>query len=132
MLCIYSTIRSDQAEESRGAARWLWVLALASVVGSTNRQIVWVAPIVLIQLLQARRADAGFRGAGDCRLRCFGNRHFAIIHFLSQPYAPLQLSHEEFVSLLRHETGKSGKPGREPYAGERPRFPAGLFALHSH
>ena len=108
MLCIYSTIRSDQAEESRGAARWLWVLALAGLIGGANRQIVWVAPIVLIPwLFWARRADAGFRAQVIAAYAVSAIAIFAIIHFLSQPYAPLQLSHEEFVSLLRHETGKA-------------------------
>src|SRR5580704_9113707 len=32
MLSLYAAIRSVQAEESRGAARWLWALALAGVV----------------------------------------------------------------------------------------------------
>jgi hypothetical protein len=108
MLCIYSAIRSVQAEDSRGAAGWLWVLALAGVVGGANRQIVWVAPIVLIPwLFWARRADAGFRAQAIAAYAVSAIAIFTIIHFLSQPYAPLQLSHEEFVSLLRNESVKA-------------------------
>jgi hypothetical protein len=108
MLSIYSAIRSVQAEESRGAARWLWVLALAGLMGGANRQIVWVAPIVLIPyLVWARRVDAGFRAQAIAAYAGSAIAIFVIIHFLSQPYGPLQLSHEEFVSLLRHETVKA-------------------------
>ncbi len=108
MLSIYAAIRSVQAEESRDAARWLWVLALAGLMGGANRQIVWVAPIVLIPyLFWARRADAGFRAQAIAAYAGLAIAIFAIIHFLSQPYAPLQLSHEQFVSLLRNESARA-------------------------
>ncbi|MGA2711460.1 MAG: hypothetical protein ABSG41_00015 [Bryobacteraceae bacterium] len=108
MLCIYSAIRSVQARESRGAARWLWVLTLAGVVGGANRQIVWIAPVVLIPyLFWVRRADAGFRVQAIGAYGGSAIAILAIIHFFSQPYGPLQLSHEELVSVLRHESGRA-------------------------
>lgn len=103
MLSIYSAIRSVQAEEPRAAVGWLWALTLAGLIGGANRQIVWVAPIVLIPyLFWIRRMNAGFRGQAIGAYVGSGIAIFAILHFLSQPYAPFQLSHEELMSVLRH------------------------------
>jgi len=108
MLCIYSAIRSVQAEDSRGAARWLWVLALTGLAGGANRQIVWVAPIALIPYLSwGRRADSGFRRHAIAAYVGSAIAIFAILHFFSQPYGPLQLSHEELSSVLRNESGQA-------------------------
>lgn len=38
ILCVYSAIRCAQAEDPRSAARWLWALALAGVIGGANRR----------------------------------------------------------------------------------------------
>jgi hypothetical protein len=110
MLCIYAGLRAVQAVEPRTAVRWLWVLALAGVVGGANRQIVWVAPIVLIPyLVWTRRADVAFRipaiaAYGFCAITIL-----AVLHFFSQPYGPLQLSHKQLESVLIHKSGDAAR-----------------------
>ena len=108
MLCVYSTIRCAQAENSKSAARWLWALALAGVIGGANRQIVWTAPVVLIPwLFWVRRADVALRAHAIVAYGASGIAILAILHFFSQPYGPLALSREEVATMLLHGSGKS-------------------------
>jgi hypothetical protein len=108
MLCVYSALRGVQAANSRDATRWLWVLALAGVIGGANRQVVWIAPVVLVPyLLWVRRADSAFRIHAVAAYGASGITILAILHFLSQPYGPLQLSHEELLSVFRNGSGKA-------------------------
>ncbi len=108
MLCVYSALRSAQAVNSREASRWLWALALAGIIGGANRQVVWIAPVVLVPyLLWVRRADSAFRIHAVAAYGVSGIVILAILHFLSQPYGPLQLSHEELQSVFRNGSGKA-------------------------
>jgi hypothetical protein len=108
MLCVYSALRSVQAANSGNATRWLWLLAIAGVIGGANRQVVWIAPVVLIPyLLWVRRADSTFRTHAVAAYGASGIVILAILHFLSQPYGPLQLSHEELMSVFRNGSGKA-------------------------
>ena len=108
MLCVYSALRSAQATNSREATRWLWVLALAGVIGGANRQVVWIAPVSLIPyLLWTRRSDSTFRMHAVAAYSLSGIVILAILHFLSQPYGPLQLNHEQLMSVFRNGSGKA-------------------------
>ena len=108
MLCVYAALRSVQAANSREATRWLWALALAGVIGGANRQVVWIAPVMLIPyLLWVRRTNAAFRIHAVAAYGASGITILAILHFLSQPYGPLQLSHEELMSVLRDGSGRA-------------------------
>jgi Dolichyl-phosphate-mannose-protein mannosyltransferase len=108
MLCIYAAIRSVQVDNGRAAARWLWAVVAAGVVGGANRQIVWIAPVVLIPyLFWVRRADAGFRRHAVVAYGGLAVVILAILHFFSQPYGPLQLSRAELVSVFRDDLGKA-------------------------
>lgn len=108
MLCIYAAIRSAQAGQTRETTRWLWALALAGVIGGANRQVVWIAPIMLIPyLFWLRRADKQFRVQAIAAYAASGLAILTITHFLSQPYGPLQLTHDELAFILRHEWGRA-------------------------
>jgi hypothetical protein len=108
ILCIYSAIRCAQADDSRSAARWLWALALAGVIGGANRQIVWIAPVVLIPwLFRVRRADAELRAHATVAYGLSGIAVLTILHFFSQPYGPLQLSRGDLAAMLLHHSGEA-------------------------
>ena len=108
MLCVYSALRSVQATNSREATRWLWALVVAGVIGGANRQVVWIAPVVLVPyLFGVRWADSTFRTHVIAAYGASGIIILAILHFLSQPYGPLQLSHEELMSVFRNGSGKA-------------------------
>ncbi len=108
MLCVYSALRSSQAATAREATRWLWVLAIAGVIGGANRQVVWIAPVVLVPYLSwVRRKDSTFRTHAIAAYGLSGIVILAILHFLSQPYGPLQLTHEELMSVFRNGSGKA-------------------------
>ena len=93
-LCIYAALCGADAKTNRSVTLWLWFLALSGIVGGSDRQSVWAAPIVLIPyLFWVRRSDRGFRiqaaiAYGMC-LVCLG----LLVHYLTQPYAPLDLLH---------------------------------------
>lgn len=60
-LCLCAAIRSAESAEGRSAAVWLWVLAISGILGGSDRQIVWAAPVALIPyLLWVRRSDRRF------------------------------------------------------------------------
>jgi hypothetical protein len=108
LLCVYSAIRCVQAEDARSATRWLWALALAGVIGGANRQIVWIAPVMLIPWLYwVRRAEAELRMHATVAYAVSGIAILAILHFFSQPYGPMQLSRGEIATMLLHDSGKA-------------------------
>ena len=108
MLCVYAALRGVQAVNSRAATRWLWLLAVAGVIGGANRQVVWIAPVVLIPYLWwVRRTDTAFRTHAIAAYDVAGIVILAILHFLSQPYGPLQLSHGELMSVFRNGSGQA-------------------------
>lgn len=108
MLCVYAAVRCAQCDESRGAARWLWILALAGVAGGANRQVVWIAPILLIPYLyRTRRYDRVFRKHSIVAYALTALAILTITHFFSQPYGPLQLSRTQLASVVRNEWGRA-------------------------
>jgi hypothetical protein len=108
ILCIYSALFSAQAEDPRRAARSLWTLALAGIVGGANRQIVWIAPIVLIPWLAwVRRADEGFRTHAAAAYGVSGIAVLTILHFFSQPYGPMLLGRSQIATMLLHDSGEA-------------------------
>ena len=108
MLCIYTALRSVHAAQSASAVGWLWWLALAGVVGGSNRQIVWAAPLMLIPyLLWARRRDSRFRIHAGAALAATICAILAILHFFGQPFSPMLLSHGDLVWVLQHRWGRA-------------------------
>lgn len=106
MLCVYAAIRSAQAEGSRSAARWLWLLTAAGVIGGANRQVVWIGPVALIPYLAwLRRHDRKFLRQCVAAYPSAGLVILAIVHYLSQPYGPLELTHAQLSYLLDKRLG---------------------------
>ncbi len=114
MLCIYAAIRGAKAEGSSGASTWLWVMTLAGLVGGANRQIVWIAPIVLIpylvwirrgnaRLVWIRRGNARFRTHAIAAYAVSGVAVLCILHFFAQPYGPLEMGAGPLAAVLSRE-----------------------------
>lgn len=108
ILCVYSAIRCAAAKDSRMAARWLWALAVAGVIGGANRQIVWIAPVMLIPWLSwIRRADAELRPHALGAYGVSGIAILTILHFFNQPYGPMDLSRSEIATMVLHGSAKA-------------------------
>jgi len=104
MLCIYGAIRSAEAAGSQSATFWLWVLALSGIVGGSDRQTVWVAPLALIPyLFWIRRSDRPFSvHAVAAYVLCLGSLALLAAHF-KPPYALFELSERKLVDVIARE-----------------------------
>ena len=101
LLCVYSAVCSAEAETPTSAKYWLWVVTVAGILGGSDRQTVWLAPLVLLPfLVWIRRSDRKFlihfAGAYTACLVLF-----AVILFKFSPkYGPIEITGRQWVSLL--------------------------------
>ena len=101
LLCIYAALSSADAPDSFGAKKWLWILAASGILGGSDRQTVWTAPIVLIPyLLWKRSSDRNFKVHGVFALAVCLISLVLVVHNFSPPYAPTSLSHDELLSIF--------------------------------
>jgi hypothetical protein len=108
ILCVYAALRAIHSEKSGTAARWLWILALAGVIGGANRQIIWAAPVMLIPYVGwIRRSDSGLRAQAIAAYGISAVMILALVHFFAQPYGPMQLSRQQIEWLLFHQSGET-------------------------
>ncbi len=103
MLCIYAAICSAEARNNFPATLWLWVLAISGIVGGSDRQTVWVAPIALIPyLFWVKRLDRRFAlHAVVAYVVCIVSIAVLLTKF-SQPYAPLEIPRGELIQFVLH------------------------------
>lgn len=101
MLCIYAAICAVESASSESATPWLWILTVSGILGGSDRQSVWVAPIALIPYLWwARRSERRFSlHAATAYIVCLSAVAFLAYRF-PQPYGPLDLSRSQIISLV--------------------------------
>jgi hypothetical protein len=105
MLCIYAAITSAESDNRRLAVFWLWTLAISGILGGSDRQIVWIAPLALIPYLYwARRIDRRFSlHAAAALVLCVGTLVLITLSF-RPPYAPFALQDREIWKILAQNT----------------------------
>ena len=103
-LCIYAALASAESASGALAAKWLWILAASGILGGSDRQIVWVAPFILIPyLLWLRRQDRRFRiHAVAAYALCIVSLAFIVVRLPHPPYSPLELSARQLLGVLLH------------------------------
>jgi hypothetical protein len=104
VLCVYAAICSAEAASSGSATRWLWILAASGILGGSDRQTVWGAPVALIpHLIWIRRLDRRFcfHAAASYGM-CISCLAFMVVRF-NQPYAPVR-SPQQFFELVVHNS----------------------------
>lgn len=100
-VCLYAAIASAETTRGAVAERWLWLLALSGIVGGSNRQVVWAAPLALIPyLFWKRRTDRRFATHAVVAYSLCATSVAVLMAKLSQPYAPLELSARQLMQLL--------------------------------
>jgi hypothetical protein len=100
LACLYAAIAAAQAPSGGHAdVRWLWVLAVCGTIGGADRQVVWAAPLTLIPYLWMRRSNQRFRWHAGLSYVVLIVSVVLLTRTLSQPYAPLELSKRQMVSL---------------------------------
>lgn len=99
-LCLYAAIASAQTPNRPQARCWLWVLAISGILGGSNRQLIWAAPLSLIPYVWwLKRSDRRFTlHAAAAGVFCIASAAFLLAR-LSQPYAPLQLSRAQLFGV---------------------------------
>ena len=107
-LCIYATICSAEARGNSSAMLWLWVLAVSGIVGGSDRQTVWVAPIVLIPyLVWNKRIDRRFTlHAFAAYAVCIASIALVLTKF-TQPYAPLEVPRQDMFQFVLHNSSRA-------------------------
>ncbi len=105
LLCVYAAICSAESEGQRPAVYFLLLLTTAGILGGSNRQTVWAAPVTLIPYLcWVRRRDRRFLLIGAaCYAAVFAAMAFVVANF-SQKYSPLELSRRKLL-LLAYSNG---------------------------
>ena len=105
-LCIYATLASAQARDGhRGGTFWLWTLAASGILGGSDRQVVWAAPLALIPyLFWLKRADRRFRLHAAAAYTVCGLSLVIVLRMLPQHYAPLELPRQQIMRLMWHSS----------------------------
>jgi hypothetical protein len=57
MLCLYAALRIEHSRTESEAMPYVWVLAIAGCLGGSDRQSVWLVPLLLIPYVAWRRRE---------------------------------------------------------------------------
>jgi hypothetical protein len=100
-LCLFAAIRSAEAANTKSAAFWLWTLSVAGIVGGSDRQSVWAAPLALIPYLWwIRRSDRHFaHHAIGAFITTLGLIVLLVTQY-TQPYPGLDVPREQITRIL--------------------------------
>jgi hypothetical protein len=109
-LCVYAAIASAQARDGDPRSiYWLWTLAASGILGGSDRQVVWAAPLVLVPyLFWLKRTDRRFKlHASAAYAGCWLSLIF-VLRMLPQPYAPLELPRQQLMRLVWQNSVPAG------------------------
>ena len=101
-LCLYAALKSVSSGTLDRGIIWLWVLTMAGILGGSNRQSVWTAPLCLLPYVWwTRRTERRFTiHAAVAYLGCLCALLLVIANF-SQKYGPAELPTREWLHMLR-------------------------------
>jgi hypothetical protein len=100
-VCIYAALAIEKTDSGRSATRWLWILTLSGILGGSNRQVVWIAPIVLIPYVSfMKRRNRRFIAQAAASYALCASVAALVLIELSQPYAPFELSRPQLWELF--------------------------------
>lgn len=101
LLCIYAALCCADTPNPARARIWLWIFTAAAILGGSDRQTVWVAPIVLIPyLVWKKRSDRGFLVSGVVAYAACLAALAVVMKYFSPSYAPTALSHQQLLHLV--------------------------------
>lgn len=105
LLCVYSAVRAAEAAGQDLAVRWLWVAAIAGVLGAADRQIIWSVPLALLPFLgwKWRSRKPLLIHAALAFFFCCAALLFVVRAF-SPPYAPLAMNAGQLLRFAADHT----------------------------
>lgn len=104
VLGIYAAICAAESSNPRRAGMWLWILTLASILGGSDRQTVWIVPFSLLPyLLWKRRAERLFCLQAIAAMGLTLVSLAVVVKNFSPAYAPTALSKHQLIALVQHE-----------------------------
>lgn len=105
LLCIYAAIRIAERSGNSSGVGWLWLLAVAGILGGSDRQTIWPLPLLLVPYLAwLRRSRKVFLlNSGIAYALCLGCLGFVLTHFktgyAAWDYSPRKLATIAFWQL---------------------------------
>ncbi len=111
VLCLYAAVSSAEARASKSAVFWLWALALAGLLGGSDRQSVWTAPLTLIPyLFWVRHSDRRFVLHATAAYVVLIAAIAALASHFTQSYPGLDVPRQELTAIvLRNFFSGSGR-----------------------
>jgi hypothetical protein len=104
MLAVYAAVCAAEASSSTSAGLWLWILTVASIVGGSDRQTVWVVPMALIPyLVLKRRRERVFAAQAIGAFVLTVSALVIVAKYFSPAYAPTSLSEQQLIAIVKRE-----------------------------
>jgi hypothetical protein len=104
LFCLYAAIRAAEAEFTCGASAWLWLLTGSGILGGSERQTVWVAPLVLLPfLIWCHRRNRVVRWQAVLALAISVLALVIIVSQFKPGYPAVDLTGAQMVNLIRSE-----------------------------
>ena len=102
-LCLYAAVSAALATRRTSASLWLWTLLISGIIGGSDRQTVWVAPLALIPyLFWIRRSERPFVvQAIVAYIICLSALGSITVNF-TPTYGAVDLSTSQLSELLTH------------------------------
>ncbi|MFL6415738.1 MAG: phospholipid carrier-dependent glycosyltransferase [Bryobacteraceae bacterium] len=82
-VCIYASIAAVESRSTTAAARWLWILSIAGILGGADRQSIWPLPLLLLPYLAwSKRSNTRFLiHSAIAYTVCLSSLAFVLLHF---------------------------------------------------
>ena len=101
--CIYAAVKAIVSSKSRTQISWLWALAVLGILGGSDRQTVWVAPLSLIPYLAWKCRSRVFRIHALMAISLCVACLVALFYHFRPPYAGFHLDLRQFTVLFLRE-----------------------------
>jgi hypothetical protein len=98
LACVYAAIAAAESRSDSLAVRWLWVLGISGILGGSDRQTVWLLPLLLLPYLAwLRRSNRRFLiHSAIAYSVCLGSLAFVLLHFHTG-YAVSDMSRKQWI-----------------------------------
>jgi hypothetical protein len=98
LACVYAAIAAAESRSESLALRWLWVLSISGILGGSDRQTVWLLPLLLLPYLAwLRRSNTRFLiHSAIGYSACLGSLAFVLLHFHTG-YAVSDMSRKQWM-----------------------------------
>ena len=100
-LCLYAALACADSKGKSSVIRWLWILAGSGILGGSNRQTVWLLPLLLLPyLIWLKRTERWFLAQTAAAYSvCLASMTFIVLHFRTG-YAVSDMSRNQWLLVV--------------------------------